>query len=59
MGELDFGVLLACEATTHHRFDVRMWYSVELVVFEFQVRTDVDVRAFVFRAVAVLGCRED
>ena len=44
---------------THHGLDVRVWYSVELVVFQFEVGTYVDVGAFVLCTVAVLRCGED
>ncbi len=36
-----------------------MWYSVELVVLQFEVRAYVDVGALVLCAVTVLGCGED
>ena len=43
----------------YHRFDIRMGYGVELVILEFELRTDIDVGTFVFGAVTVLWCRED
>ncbi len=44
---------------TYHGLDVGMWYSVELVVFQFEFWTDVDIGALVLGTVAVLGCGED
>ena len=43
---------------TYHGLDVRVGNRVELLVLQLVVRPNVDVRAPVFRRVAVLGRRE-
>lgn len=50
---------LVHENGTHHGFDVGMRHRVELVIFQFQVRTQIDIGPFVFRGVAVLRGGED
>ena len=44
---------------TYHRFDVWVRHSIEFVIVEFQLGTDVDVSTLVLCAVTVLGSRED
>jgi hypothetical protein len=43
----------------YHRLDIGMWDSVKFMILEFQIRSDVDICAFVLRTVAVFWCRED
>ena len=42
-----------------HRFDIGMWYCLELVEVELVLRSDVDVSTLVFGAVAISRRRED
>lgn len=43
----------------YHGFDIWMRDRVEFVVTELELRANVDIGAFIFGAVAVLGCRKD
>lgn len=45
--------------TAYHRLDIRMWNGIELGVFKFILRADVDECAFVLCTITVFGCRKD
>lgn len=47
------------QASTYHRFDIRMRHGIEFVELQLMFRSDIDICAFVLRTITVFGCRED